>query len=68
MWTRAPPTEQYCLTHQNCQYGSIFWWDDRRRGVQLYTLEFGVLDLVKLEILEIRPFGLTKTSVYTTYH
>lgn len=31
------------------------------------TSQFGVLDLVKLEVLERRPFGLTKTSNYTAY-
>lgn len=36
-------------------------------GVQLYSSYFGVLDLVKLDVLEPRPFGLTKTSNYTAY-
>lgn len=29
--------------------------------------QFGVLDLVKLEVLERRPFGLTKTSNFIAY-
>lgn len=37
------------------------------RGVQLCTSQLGVLDLVKLEVLGPRPFGLTKTCSYTTY-